>query len=137
MWCSVRAKQGSQAAVVSSSSAAATEVPVADESKPVTTLQIVLANGRKITWKFNLTHTIRHVQAVIARSVHCPSTRGISQPALLTAPPALVRCLCRSEDAASAPYRLLTGFPPAEITDFGRTLEEAGLKNARITQKLA
>ena len=30
----------------------------------------------------------------------------------------------------------MAGFPPRELTDFGRTLEEAGLKNARITQRL-
>jgi hypothetical protein len=48
-----------------------------------------------------------------------------------------VPCLCvNSEGGATAPYRLLTGFPPAELTDFGRTIEEAGLKSARITQKL-
>jgi hypothetical protein len=41
-----------------------------------------------------------------------------------------------SEGGATAPYRLLTGFPPAELTDFGRTIEAAGLKSARITQKL-
>lgn len=41
-----------------------------------------------------------------------------------------------SEDAATAPYRLLAGFPPAEISNFDRTLDEAGLKNVRISQML-
>lgn len=41
--------------------------PVVDETKPTTTIQIVLANGKKLTKKFNLTHTIQHIQAVIAR----------------------------------------------------------------------
>jgi hypothetical protein len=42
-------------------------MPVVDESQPVTTIQIVLVNGKKLTKKFNLNHTIRHIQAVIAR----------------------------------------------------------------------
>ena len=30
----------------------------------------------------------------------------------------------------------MAGFPPAQLVDFDRTIEAAGLKNARITQKL-
>ena len=66
-----RTKEVSKEAVVGGDTAAdggaPMEPPTLDESQPSTTLQIVLASGKRITRKFNLTHTIRHVQAFIAR----------------------------------------------------------------------
>ncbi|CAN0062213.1 unnamed protein product, partial [Phaeothamnion confervicola] len=84
------------------------ESPTVDASAPTTTLQIRLHDGRRIRSTLNLTHTAAHVQAII-----------------------------RSEGAGGAPYMLLHGFPPVQITDFSQSLEQAGLKGAAITQKLA
>jgi UBX domain-containing protein 1 len=33
-------------------------------------------------------------------------------------------------------YQLISGFPPKALTDPSKTIEEAGLKNAAITQKI-
>lgn len=33
-------------------------------------------------------------------------------------------------------YQLISGFPPKALTDPSKTIEEAGLKNATITQKI-
>ena len=43
------------------------DVPDLDESKPTTNLQIILHNGKRVQRKFNLSNTIQHVQAYIAR----------------------------------------------------------------------
>ena len=40
-----------------------------------------------------------------------------------------------SQGAASTPYVLLAGFPPAVIENHERTIEEAGLKGETIIQK--
>ena len=82
-------------------------MPECNEDEPFTTLQIILADGRKLTQKFNLTHTIKHIQSFIA-----------------------------SQGGNSAPYTLIAGFPPKPLTDFHRSIAEAKLKNAKITQKL-
>ncbi len=82
-------------------------MPEFNPDEPSTTLQIILVDGRKLIQKFNMTHTIKHVQSFIA-----------------------------SQGGNTAPYTLLAGFPPKPLTDFDRTIEEAKLKNARVTQKL-
>lgn len=85
------------------------EEVVVDESQPTTTIQIRTHDRKRIRATFNLTHTIRHVQAYLAQQ------QGDEAPA----------------------YVLMAGFPPKRITDFDQTLEAAGLKNAAITQQLA
>jgi len=82
------------------------ETPVVDESKPTTTLQIRTADGKRIRAKLNLTHTIRHIQALI-----------------------------KAEGSGDSPYILMTGFPPAQLTDFSLSIEAAGLQGAQLTQK--
>ena len=88
--------------------AAAAEVPVVDESKPKTTVAVRLISGKRMRCVVNLDHTVAHLHALIAH-----------------------------EGAASEPYVLLGGFPPAQITDAGATIEAAGLKGAQVTQKKA
>lgn len=40
-------------------------------------------------------------------------------------------------DAGTAPYTLLAGFPPRPVSvDLSQTIEAAGLKGASVTQKL-
>lgn len=41
------------------------------------------------------------------------------------------------EGAGGVSYMLMAGYPPAPLSDATQTLEEAGLKGASITQKLA
>jgi len=82
-------------------------VPQVDESKPTTTIQIKLHDGRKIRAKLNLFHTIMHIHALI-----------------------------QAQNASAQPYYLLFGFPPAQITDHSQTIEGAGLINTVVTQKL-
>ena len=80
---------------------------VVDPSKPTTRLQLRMADGSRLVGKFNLDHTIQDVVNYIAAQ--------------------------RPGDAGG--YDLLTGFPPAPLTDFAQTLEAAGLKNGSLTQK--
>lgn len=49
----------------------AAEVPDVDAAQPATTLQIRLHDGRRVRAQLNMHHTVRHIQAVIARFVPC------------------------------------------------------------------
>lgn len=91
-----------------SGDAGADEKPVVDDAQPTTTIMIRLHNGKRMKATLNLSHTVRHVQALIS-----------------------------AEGAGSAPYVLMAGFPPAQLNDAAQTIEAAGLKGAQITQKLA
>ncbi|CAM9364244.1 unnamed protein product [Choristocarpus tenellus] len=84
------------------------QVPEVDNSQPSTTLQIRLHDGRRVRAQLNMHHTVQHVQAIIQR-----------------------------EGAGVAPYVLMAGYPPSALSDAKQTLEQAGLKGASITQKLA
>jgi len=55
------------AAVVSAATGGAGGAIVVDESKPTASLQVKLANGRTERFKLNLTHTVRDLQAKVAR----------------------------------------------------------------------
>ena len=83
------------------------EKPVVDDAAPKTTLQIRLANGKRIRATLNLSHTVGHLDAYV-----------------------------REEGGAGQAYVLLAGFPPAPLADPNATLEAAGLKGASVTQKL-
>lgn len=82
--------------------------PVVDDSQPTATFAIRLHTGKRLKAKLNLTHTVGHIQALI-----------------------------QAEGAGSAPYVLLSGYPPAQMTDFAMTVGDANLNGAQITQKLA
>lgn len=78
-----------------------------DESKPLTSLQIRLADGSRLVAKFNLSQTVEDVRAFIR-----------------TARPDL------------APgFRLATAFPAQPLEDNAATIQEAGLANAVVIQK--
>jgi hypothetical protein len=94
-------------AVAAAALAGATAAPVVDTTAPKTTMQVKLADGRKLRLTLNLTHTVRDVQALIAKA-----------------------------SGASAPYVLLAGFPPAALADASATVTAAGLQGAQLTQKL-
>ena len=84
-----------------------TGMPVVNESEPTTTLQIRFHNGERQVVPFNLTHTVADIHTY-----------------LLSAAP------------VDGSYQLVSGFPPKPLTDSSKTIEEAGLKSAAITQKL-
>lgn len=82
--------------------------PVVDESQPTATFAIRLHTGKRLRAKLNLTHTVGHIRALI-----------------------------QAEGAGSAPYVLLSGYPPSQITDFAMSVGDANLNGEQITQKLA
>ncbi|XP_061338206.1 plant UBX domain-containing protein 4 [Gastrolobium bilobum] len=82
---------------------------VVDESQPVTSIQLRLADGTRMVARFNHHHTIRDVRAFIDASR-----------------PGGVRS-----------YQLQTmGFPPKQLTDWDQTIEQAGIANSVVIQKL-
>ncbi|XP_039446848.1 NSFL1 cofactor p47-like [Culex pipiens pallens] len=87
---------------------AAAELAV-DDAQPTTTLQIRLADGSRLTARFNQTHTVENVRQYVARS--------------------------RPQYAAQS-FALLTTFPSKELTDGAQSLKDAGLLNAAIMQRL-
>lgn len=87
---------------------AAAELAV-DEAQPVTTLQIRLADGSRLTARFNQTHTVENVRQYVARA---------------------------RPQYATQSFALLTTFPSKELTDGAQSLKDAGLLNAAIMQRL-
>ncbi|OIW04143.1 hypothetical protein TanjilG_00703 [Lupinus angustifolius] len=82
---------------------------VVDDSQPVTSLQLRLSDGTRMVSRFNRHHTIRDVRAFIDAS--------------------------RPDGARS--YQLQTmGFPPKQLTDWDQTIEQAGIANSVIIQKV-
>ncbi|XP_076233852.1 NSFL1 cofactor p47 isoform X2 [Calliopsis andreniformis] len=79
-----------------------------DESKPITTLQIRLADGTSVKAQFNLTHTITDIRQYI---------------------------ICMRPQYAMREFSLLTMYPTKELTE-DKTIEEAGLQNTAIIQRL-
>eukprot|EP01090_Pellita_catalonica_P020745 TRINITY_DN7553_c0_g1_i1.p1 TRINITY_DN7553_c0_g1~~TRINITY_DN7553_c0_g1_i1.p1 ORF type:complete len:359 (-),score=76.55 TRINITY_DN7553_c0_g1_i1:63-1103(-) len=77
-----------------------------DESKPTTLLQIRFHTGKSVRQRFNLTHTTNDIRAFI------DSNQGVA-----------------------ARYRLQTPYPVAILED-NKTLQESGLRNAVVVQKL-
>ncbi|KAM6992189.1 UBX domain-containing protein 2A isoform 1-T1 [Tautogolabrus adspersus] len=77
-----------------------------DHALPVTSLQIWLADGRRLVQRFNLSHRITDVHDFVARSQRsCP------------------------------PFVLTTSLPFRELNDKDLSLEEADLANAVIVQR--
>jgi len=99
--------------VITPSSMTDAQKPTVDESKPTTTIQIRLLNGKRLIVKCNLDDTVQilvvHIQA--------------------------------DADAASASggdnYVLSSGYPPRVLSDLNKTIEECGLKGAQVMQKKA
>ncbi|XP_012258632.1 NSFL1 cofactor p47 isoform X2 [Athalia rosae] len=80
-----------------------------DSALPVTTIQIRLADGGSVRAQFNLTHTVADVRQYISTM--------------------------RPQYAAQS-FSLLTSYPSKELTEDSKTIEEAGLKNSAIMQRL-
>ncbi|GMP53897.1 hypothetical protein CsSME_00019220 [Camellia sinensis var. sinensis] len=117
--------QGMGRTLGSTSSAASTEPAVAptslntapppsnglvvDDTLPSTSVQLRLADGTRMVSRFNYHHTIRDIHAYI----------DASRP-----------------DRVST-YQLQTvGFPPKQLTDLDQSIEQAGLANSVVIQKM-
>ncbi|CAM8996343.1 hypothetical protein QQ045_007514 [Rhodiola kirilowii] len=81
---------------------------VVDPTLPSTSIQLRLADGTRLVAHFNLHHTISDIRTFI----------DVSRP------------------GAPQNYQLQTGFPPKQLTDPTQTIQEAGLANSVIMQKL-
>ncbi|XP_051135213.1 plant UBX domain-containing protein 4 [Andrographis paniculata] len=82
---------------------------VVDPSRPSTSIQLRLADGTRMVSRFNNHHTIRDIRSFI----------DASRPGGLTT------------------YQLQTmGFPPKQLADLDQTIDEAGIANSVVIQKL-
>ncbi|KAJ4761425.1 UBX domain-containing protein [Rhynchospora pubera] len=79
-----------------------------DDSLPSTTIQLRLADGTRMVARFNTSHTVGHIRAFVEAS--------------------------RLGMATS--YQLHTGFPPKVLSDSSLTIEQAGLANSVVIQKM-
>ncbi|KAL1198972.1 Plant UBX domain-containing protein 4 [Cardamine amara subsp. amara] len=82
---------------------------VIDETVPTTSIQLRLADGTRLVAKFNHHHTVNDIRTFIDSS----------------------------RPGAAVNYQLQTmGFPPKPLTDLTQTIEQAGLANSVVLQKL-
>ncbi|GJN27354.1 hypothetical protein PR202_gb15372 [Eleusine coracana subsp. coracana] len=81
---------------------------VVDDSLPFTSIQLRLADGTRMVARFNMHHTVGDIRSFI----------DASRP------------------GGTRPYHLQTGFPPKQLTDPTQTVEQAGLANSVIMQKM-
>lgn len=87
---------------------ASSGLPV-DESQPTTNLQIRLADGSRLSARFNQSHTIDNVRQYITSA---------------------------RPQYAEQSFALMTTFPPKELVDGSQSLKDAGLLNAAIMQRM-
>ncbi|ORZ35936.1 ubiquitin-related domain-containing protein [Catenaria anguillulae PL171] len=81
-----------------------------DQSQPTTTLQIRLADGTRMVTKFNHSHTVGQLRAIVAAA---------------------------RSDSSGRSFTLSTTFPMKVLTEDAQTLEQAGLLNSVVVQKWA
>lgn len=82
---------------------------VVDQALPSTSIQLRLADGTRMVSRFNYHHTIRDIRGFI----------DASRP------------------GGPRTYQLQTvGFPPKQLSDLDQTIEQAGLANSVVLQKL-
>jgi len=82
-------------------------LPPIDESKPKTTIQIRFHNGEKASITINTDRRVSDIHEYIMNAA-----------------------------PVDGDYQLVFGFPPKPLSDPSKTIEEAGLKSAAITQKI-
>lgn len=79
------------------------------DTLPSTSIQLRLADGTRMVSRFNYHHTVRDIRAFI----------DASRP------------------GGARTYQLQTvGFPPKQLTDLDQSIEQAGLANSVVIQKL-
>ena len=111
--------------------------PIVDESKPVASIRVRLLTGKSIIVKLNLEHTVGDLVA------HINANGGGECPPLPHSPPRA----WKRRDVANVPsfarfaggedWYLMGGFPPKKMVDFGKTIEEEGLKGGQVQQRKA
>jgi UBX domain-containing protein 1 len=94
-----------------------------DESKPVTSIQIRLHDGSKLQAKFNLEHTAADIRRFIMRFMNHVNH--------VTAAHSMHR-----NKPQNRAFDLMTTFPQKVITDESQTIQQLGLANSVIVQKL-
>lgn len=82
-------------------------LPVVDDSQPKTTIQIRFHNGERASITLNLHHLVSDIHDYVMQAA-----------------------------PVDGEYQLVFGFPPKPINDPSKTIEQAGLKNAAITQRI-
>lgn len=113
---SAAAPEAASASASASASAGPTSAPPSaaaglyvDDSLPSTSVQLRLADGTRMVARFNHHHTVGDIRGFI----------DASRP------------------GAARSYQLqAVGFPPKQLTDVTQTIEEAGLANSVVIQKL-
>ena len=81
---------------------------VVDDSLPITSLQLRLADGTRMVSRFNHHHTVRDIRGSI----------DASRP------------------SGARNYQLQTiGFPPKQLAKLDQTIEQAGIANSVVIQK--
>ncbi|XP_006657164.2 plant UBX domain-containing protein 4-like [Oryza brachyantha] len=98
----------SAAAASSTENVSKTVTLTVDDSLPSTSLQIRFVDGSRMVARFNTSHTIADVRAFI------DTTRP----------------------GEASDYTLQAGFPPKPLDDMTKTIEEAGVANSVIIQKV-
>lgn len=82
---------------------------IVDQAQPSTSIQLRLADGTRMVSRFNNHHTIRDIRGFIDAS--------------------------RPDGPRN--YQLQSmGFPPKQLTDLDQTIDEAGIANSVVIQKL-
>lgn len=102
---------GAGSAIVTGSTVDPTQLPEPqplDASRPTTSIQVRLPNGKRQVLKVNLDVPVLQLAAHIS-------------PLL---------------ENSSASFQLVAGFPPKPMEDFQATIEEAGLKGAQVQIKM-
>lgn len=82
-----------------------------DSSKPVTTIQLRLANGSRVKAQVNLDHTVADLWCIVATNMGDAAFKSASG------------------------HELVAGFPPKPLTDPMATIQDAGLASAAITHR--
>lgn len=79
--------------------------PVVDDGQPATTVQVRMVDGRRLTVRLNLTHTVRDLRSAVD-----------------------------AENPGGAAYALQLSFPRKLLTDLSATIKDAGLAGAAVQQ---
>lgn len=79
--------------------------PTVDADQPTTTIQVRLANGTRLRATLNLSHTVADLEAYVRAN------------------------------SDSHAFVLLAGYPPVRLDDKDKSILDAGLKGASVTQK--
>lgn len=80
-----------------------------NDAEPTTMIQIRLADGSRLTARFNHTHTVDQIRQYIVAARPIYATQN---------------------------FAILSSFPPKELTEGDKTLKDCGLLNATIMQRL-